>query len=66
MNRKTNRTRDLEISLSFATRAGIGAAVRDALTRSDREAYRRKPERVDPSWVEAEAWNDEHEVDSTT
>ncbi len=52
------RARRLDINVSAAARAGVAAAVRDALAAHDREAYQRAPERVDPSWDEAEAWGD--------
>ena len=46
------------INISAAERAGVRAAVRGALVRSDREVYRRNPERADPFWNEAETWGD--------
>ena len=53
------QARRLNINISAAARQGVAAAVRDALVRSDREAYGRNPERADPFWDEAEAWGDE-------
>lgn len=52
------RARQLGINISAAARAGVAAAVRAALTQSDRSAYERHPERPDPFWTEAEAWSD--------
>ncbi len=52
------RARALGINISAAARQGVVDAVREALARSDREAYRRRPERADPFWAEAEAWSD--------
>lgn len=53
------RARKLGINISAAARDGVAAAVRAALARSDREAYRRNPERPDPFWTDAEAWGEE-------
>jgi post-segregation antitoxin (ccd killing protein) len=53
------RARELGINISAAARAGVAAAVREALARSDREAYLRHAEGPDPTWTEAEAWSDE-------
>jgi post-segregation antitoxin (ccd killing protein) len=53
------RARELGINISAAARDGVAAAVRAALARSDREAYRRNPERPDPFWADAEAWSEE-------
>lgn len=53
------RARRLGINISAAARQGVADAVREALARSDREAYRRHPERADPFWEDAEAWPDE-------
>jgi post-segregation antitoxin (ccd killing protein) len=52
------RARELGINVSAAARQGVADAVRDALARSDREAYLRHPERVDPSWIGAETWGE--------
>lgn len=49
----------LGINISAAARQGVEDAVRAALARSDREAYRRRPERPDTFWTDAEAWGDE-------
>lgn len=53
------RARELGINVSAAARQGVADAVRAALARADRDAYRRHPERVDPFWSEAEAWGEE-------
>lgn len=53
------RARELEINVSAAARQGVADAVRAALARSDREAYKRHPERIDTFWTEAEAWGEE-------
>ena len=53
-----DRARQLGINISAAARQGVADAVRAALTQSDRLAYERQPERVDPFWTEAEAWGD--------
>ena len=53
------RARKLGINILAAARQGVADAVRDALTRADREAYRRQPERADSFWTEAEAWSGE-------
>ena len=57
--RLAEQARHLNINISAAARSGVRTAVRDALARSDREAYLRNPERADPFWDEAEAWGDE-------
>jgi len=49
----------LGINISAAAREGVAAAVRDALSKADRAAYERNPEKPDSFWVEAEAWADE-------
>jgi post-segregation antitoxin (ccd killing protein) len=53
------QARRLGINISAAARQGVADAVRAALTRADREAYERHPERPDSFWVEAEAWGEE-------
>ena len=53
------RARRLGINVSAAARQGVADAVREALARADREAYRRQPERPDSFWTEAEAWGEE-------
>lgn len=53
------RARQLGINLSAAARDGVAAAIASELARRDREAYRRHPEIVDESWVDAEAWGPE-------
>ena len=58
-DRLAERARQLGINVSAAAREGVAAAVRAALALSDREAYRRHPERPDPFWTQAEAWSDE-------
>lgn len=54
-----SRARALGVNVSAAARQGVADAVHAALTRSDREAYARHPERVDTFWDEAEAWGEE-------
>jgi post-segregation antitoxin (ccd killing protein) len=53
------RARQLGVNISAAAREGVSAAVRAALTQSDRVAYERRPERPDPFWHEAEAWSED-------
>jgi post-segregation antitoxin (ccd killing protein) len=53
------QARRLGVNISAAARAGVAAAVREALARADRAAYRSNPERPDGFWVEAEAWGEE-------
>lgn len=53
------RARRLGINISAAAREGVAQAVRDALARSDREAYERQPEEVDGEWAATEAWGAE-------
>jgi post-segregation antitoxin (ccd killing protein) len=53
------RAHQLGINISAAARQGVADAVRAALARSDRDAYRLHPERPDSFWVQAEAWGDE-------
>ena len=53
------RARELKVNVSAAARAGVEAAVRTAMARADREAYRRRPERPDRFWAEFEAWTEE-------
>lgn len=53
------RARRLKVNVSAAAREGVEAAVRKAMAQADREAYRRRPERPDPFWSEAEAWTEE-------
>ncbi|MFV1962771.1 MAG: type II toxin-antitoxin system CcdA family antitoxin [Acidimicrobiia bacterium] len=52
------RARRLNINVSAAARQGVAAAVRAALAKSDREAYRRVPEQPDPFWEDAQAWGE--------
>jgi post-segregation antitoxin (ccd killing protein) len=52
------RARRLKINLSAAAREGVETAVRAAMARADRDAYRRRPERPDPFWSEIEAWTE--------
>ena len=54
-----DQARRLGINISAAARAGVAAAVRDALANSDRAAYERNPEEADSFWSEAEAWGKE-------
>jgi post-segregation antitoxin (ccd killing protein) len=51
--------RRLRINVSAAAREGVEAAVKAAMARADREAYRRRPERPDPFWSDVEAWTEE-------
>lgn len=53
------QARQMNINLSAAARAGVREAVRAALVRKDRDAYRRHPEQPDPFWEDAEAWGEE-------
>lgn len=53
------RARELGINISAAARRGVAQAVREALVRADVDAYRRRPERIDPFWTGAEAWGEE-------
>ena len=53
------QARHLGINISAAARDGVAAAVRSAMARNDREAYRTQPERVDEDWADAEAWGHE-------
>ncbi len=53
------RARRLKINVSAAAREGVEAAVRVAMGRADRDAYRRRPERPDPFWSDVEAWTEE-------
>lgn len=52
------RAHQLGVNISAAARQGVADAVRVALAESDREAYRRRPERVDAFWGEAETWGE--------
>lgn len=54
-----DRARRLKINVSAAAREGVEAAIRAAMARADRDAYRRRPERPDPFWSEVEAWTEE-------
>jgi len=53
------RARRLKINVSAAAREGVEAAVRAAIARADRDAYRQHPERPDPFWSDVEAWTEE-------
>jgi post-segregation antitoxin (ccd killing protein) len=53
------QARRLGVNISAAARDGVAAAVRAALAQADRSAYRARPEKVDESWADAEAWGDE-------
>jgi post-segregation antitoxin (ccd killing protein) len=53
------RARRLKVNVSAAAREGVEVAVRAAMARADREAYRLSPERPDPFWSEVEAWTDQ-------
>ncbi|MEX1038926.1 MAG: type II toxin-antitoxin system CcdA family antitoxin [Acidimicrobiia bacterium] len=50
------RARELGVNISASAREGVAVAVRAALAEADRAAYKRTPERSDPSWDEAEVW----------
>ena len=54
-----DQARQLNINISMAARQGVAAAVREALAKADRVAYRSKPEKPDAFWSQAEAWSDE-------
>jgi post-segregation antitoxin (ccd killing protein) len=51
-----DQARRLNVNVSAAARDGVAAAVKAALIATDRDAYRRKPEQIDPIWDEVEAW----------
>lgn len=53
------QARRFKINVSAAAREGVETAVRAAMARADRDAYRRQPERPDPFWAEAETWTEE-------
>jgi post-segregation antitoxin (ccd killing protein) len=53
------QARRLGINISAAARDGVAAAVRTALSESDRAAYERRPEQPESFWDEAEAWCEE-------
>ena len=53
------QARRLDVNISAAARAGVAAAVRDALATADRAAYKRHPEEPDAFWTGAEAWGQE-------
>lgn len=53
------RARHLGVNVSAAARDGVEAAVRTAMVRADRDAYRKRPERPDPFWSDVEAWSEE-------
>ena len=48
--------RRLDINISAAARKGVASAVRLALAESNRAAYLKRPERIDPFWAEAQGW----------
>jgi len=52
------QARRLGINVSAAARQGVADAVREALVKSDRDAYQRHPELADDFWSQAEAWGD--------
>jgi len=52
------RAHQLGVNISAAARQGVADAVRVALAESDREAYRRRPERADTFWNEVETWGE--------
>ena len=51
------QARELGVNISAAAREGVATAVRAALAESDRLAYERHPEEIDPHWAAAEAWS---------
>ena len=53
------QARQLKVNVSAAARKGVAEAVREAVTQADRAAYQRTPERVDPFWLDAQAWGEE-------
>jgi len=53
------QARRLRVNVSAAAREGVEVAVREAMARADRDAYRRHPERPDPFWSDVEAWTEE-------
>lgn len=53
------QARRLGVNISAAAREGVAAAVRAALARNDRAAYRDTPEKLDDFWADAEAWGRE-------
>jgi len=53
------QARRLGVNVSAAARDGVAAAVRAALAQADRDAYTRRPEKIDSFWTDAEAWGDE-------
>jgi len=53
------RARRLRVNVSAAARDGVEVAVREAMARADRDAYRRHPERPDPFWSDVETWTEE-------
>jgi post-segregation antitoxin (ccd killing protein) len=50
------RARVLGVNISAAARQGVNEAVRAALVRADRAAYKKHPESVDAFWTEVETW----------
>ncbi len=53
-----SRAHQLGINISAAARQGVADAVREALLRSDRDAYVTHPEHVDEFWTKAETWGE--------
>jgi len=51
------RARRMNINISAAARRGVTEAVREAFAEADRSAYERMPERTDPAWSGAAAWD---------
>jgi hypothetical protein len=47
------------VNISAAARDGVTGAVRAAMAKADRAAYLERPEQIDGSWTDAEAWGDE-------
>lgn len=54
-----DQARRLGVNVSAAARDGVAAAVREAMARADRAAYRARPEKPDELWAQAETWGDE-------
>jgi len=54
-----DQARQLNINISLAARQGVAAAVRAALTKTDRLAYQRMPEKADAFWSDAEDWSEQ-------
>jgi post-segregation antitoxin (ccd killing protein) len=53
------QARRLGVNITAAAREGVAAALRSALARADRAAYRNRPETADEFWADAERWGEE-------